>query len=177
MESNITMPDTAQLAQIIMQIEAAIAEDEKTIVKFKNNRDKARKEWKNLSEQDKKNHRAIGTNFAENDNFNDVQLRKKTRAIRRKLRYTLFRVREGKWKDDPELFAIKSWYEKQFRENWNFNVFTFDWDLSAKNPLKIISPFEWDGDLLQQIERFINYGNTRVDGKYCDPTAFTKQEM
>jgi len=95
---------------------------------------------------------------------NTLQLR----TIRRKLRYKMFRIREGKWQQDSELKDIKEWIETQFENGWTFsgeNGFTFAWDLSVKNPLKIISPFEWDGTVQKD----------QIGTQRLDPSAFTRQ--
>lgn len=92
------------------------------------------------------------------------------RLLRRGLRYKLFLIRNGNWAEDIELQELKKWYESQWQEGWCWvgkeNGFTFAWDISVLNPLRAISPFEWDGNYIQD-----NNGK-----KMLDPSGFTKQE-
>lgn len=89
------------------------------------------------------------------------------RAYRRKIRYKIFRIREGKWQTDKELAALKSWFDLQIAgfKDYTWDSFTFEWDVSATDPLKVISSMEWDGGLIKD-----------QWGTHCDPAAFTKQE-
>ena len=50
----------------------------------------------------------------------------------------------------------------------NWDTFTFTWDISAVEPLKVIAPMEWDGNMVFDV------GTKK---KSCDPSAFTHQEM
>ena len=163
-----------EMARIILTAQRCMAEDEAAIKQWKAMIKKERSIWAALTENERNRRRAMGTDFVDAQ-IKEVQLRNKTRAFRRKLRYKLFRIREGKWQDNSELQALKSWYELQFRQGWSFRDFTFEWDISAIDPLKVISPYEWDGDLIKQTERIVE--GTNIIGKFCDPTAFTKQEM
>lgn len=82
----------------------------------------------------------------------------KLRTLRRSIRNRLFGIRDGKSEAD---LGLKKWFELQFRTGMTWNDFTFSWDISCKEPLKLIGPFEWDGQVF--------------DGR-CDPAAFTHQE-
>ncbi len=86
---------------------------------------------------------------------------------RRDIRYHIFRLRDGiNFSEFPEysqFIELKEIIEKQFIEDMNWENFTYDWDVSAKDPLKVITKFEWDG----QYDKFLNK---------CHPPAFTKQE-
>lgn len=83
---------------------------------------------------------------------------------RRRIRYALFRIREGQ---DPGIEGLKEHIETQFKHNLqqNWNTFTFTWDVGIKNPLKVITKHEWkdEGGMYDQ------------DGNRYPP-AFTEQE-
>lgn len=96
-------------------------------------------------------------------------------VLRRKIRNRLFRIRDAiEQNKNPEKehdSGLKAWMELQFQPDMTWykkneqgeiiGGFTFDWDVSAKEPLKLIIGFEWDG---------------KVDtDKRCVPPAFTKQ--
>jgi hypothetical protein len=90
------------------------------------------------------------------------------RDIRRKIRYRLFRIRDGQKEYDN---GLKAWIEMQFSEDMSWGNFTFEWDVAAAEPLKVITAMEW-----------LTTGGTLVfepgtKTKACDPAAFTKQEM
>jgi len=169
---------SAEMAKIIMKVQGAIQQDKRVILNWESERKKERKKWEALSLQEQQKRRAIGMEFTD-AKINTVQLRNATRAIRRKLRYKIFRIRDrvaaNTLHEDKELEALASWYEKQFQSGWHFRNFTFDWDISAVDPLKVVSPFEWDGEVQDQTLRVEN--GSRVRGKFCDPTAFTNQDM
>lgn len=158
---------SAEMAKIILDITSAIQRDENALEIWKKRtkvaREKEQEEWEHLSETEKLIKQRAGNPISSEGT---VSMRRFTRAIRRKIRYKIFRLREGKWETDKELAALKSWFEKQFQAEWNFADFTFLWDISAIDPLKVVTPFEWDGDVVPG-----------VGGKMCDPSAFTKQKM
>lgn len=157
-----------ELASVIEQIESARNRDNAEISAWEINRAKARDVWNKMSPKAKELAIKEGRNFTE-----DVKppSRKWTRVLRRQLRYKLFRLREGKWQSDPELAALKAWYDSQFQSGWTWRDFTFKWDLSAVEPLKIVTPIEWDGDVVAE-----RTGAGSL-GKFCDPAAFTHQDM
>lgn len=82
------------------------------------------------------------------------------RTMRRSIRNRLFKIRNGDTSGNIDC-GLKRWFELQFRTGMTWNDFTFSWDVSCKEPLKLIGPFEWDGQVF--------------DGR-CDPAAFTHQE-
>lgn len=89
---------------------------------------------------------------------------------RRQLRYRLFRIREGKEEFDN---GLKSFIEKQFRPGMSWKNFTFEWDIAPKEPMKVISPFEW-----QQHGGHVRAALDPTTGRpICDPSAFTHQEL
>ena len=169
---------SAEMAEIIIMVQNAIRQDEQNILNWEAGRKKERKKWESLTLQEQQKRRALGMEYTDAQ-INTVQLRNATRAVRRKLRYKIFRIRDcvaaNTLQEDKGLLSLASWYEKQFRSGWHFRNFTFDWDISAIDPLKIISPFEWDGEVQDQTLRVED--GTHVRGKFCDPTAFTNQEM
>lgn len=105
------------------------------------------------------------------------------RYYRGKMRNRLFKICRGKHIETPEIYpgtpdilqllergqcdmALKQWFEAQFGSSLNWHDFTFKWDVSAQEPLKLITPFEWDGQMLKD----------KTSGtKFCDPSAFTQQ--
>lgn len=156
-----------EMAKVILEVTQAIQADDKAIEIWSKRTASDRKmqlnEWMELSESEKIAKQRGGAPLTDEGS---VSMRRITRAYRRKLRYKIFRLREGKWQTDKELAALKAWYELQFQEGWTFVDFTFLWDVSAVDPLKVVTPFEWDGEVL-----------SGVGGKTCDPSAFTKQDM
>lgn len=84
----------------------------------------------------------------------------KKRTMRRMIRNRLFKIREGINVEKHDQ-GLKSWFELQFNDDYAWDDFTFKWDVSVNEPLKLITPFEWDGNV--------------VDGR-CDPSAFTHQQ-
>lgn len=91
---------------------------------------------------------------------------KRGNVRRRDIRYRLFRIREGGERLHEFDKGLKAFVELQFRSGMNWKNFTFVWDISATEFLKVISPFEWQS----------SGGKLTKDG-YCDPVAFTEQEM
>ena len=87
------------------------------------------------------------------------------KVSRRQVRYLLFRIRD----DDDRLHefdkGLKAFIELQFKPGMNWQNFTFTWDVSATKYLKVITPFEWESS-----------GGRMKDG-FCEPAAFTNQEM
>lgn len=88
------------------------------------------------------------------------------RLLRRKIRYRLFRLREGQLGEFDQ--GLKKWIELQLKPmgDMSWHEFTFGWDVAAQDPLKVITPFEWDGSMLRDAD-----GQPR-----CDPPAFTRQK-
>lgn len=92
-----------------------------------------------------------------------IPLRKFTRIIRKQIRYRIFRIREGKSEYD---LGLKKWIELQFTTGMNWDNFTFMWDVSANDPLKVVEQLEWDGQIVF---------DKAAGKKFCDPPAFTHQ--
>ena len=95
------------------------------------------------------------------------------RTIRRRLRYRIFRLREGNETFD---MGLRKLIESQFEPNMNWENFTFEWDIGANDPLKVVSIFEWidSGGSFESLNVPCSDGVTRPQ-KQCKPTAFTKQ--
>lgn len=90
-------------------------------------------------------------------------MRKYTRVVRKQIRYRIFRIRENKTEYD---MGLKKWFELQFAVGMTWENFSYTWDVSAKDPLKVIDAIEWDGQVILD----------KATGKrFCDPPAFTNQ--
>lgn len=157
-----------EMIAVVTLIKEAQQKDEAEYQNWVTARAKTKDTWEKMTSKLKE--QAIREGRAFNENVKPP-MRKWTRTIRRQLRYKLFRLREGKWQSDAELAALKSWYDSQFQSGWTWKDFTFKWDLSAIDPLKIVTPIEWDGDVVAEKTA----GGSL--GKFCDPAAFTHQEM
>ena len=59
---------------------------------------------------------------------------------RRKIRHRLFLIRMDKDTIDDDL---RLHMESQFTSKMGWKNFTFEWDVSPKDPLKVITPEEW----------------------------------
>jgi len=96
------------------------------------------------------------------------------RQLRRKLRYRIFRIREGR--DEHDL-GLKKLIESQLEGRDTLDHFTFTWDLSPKDPLKVINMFEWEseGGKFETVTELCDDGIARPR-RVCHPTAFTRQE-
>jgi hypothetical protein len=99
---------------------------------------------------------------------------KRLRHIRRVIRNRIFRIRAGNDEYDK---GLKSFLQKQLTPDMSFDTFTFTWDVSPREPLKVISPYEWisEGGTFEIVNVQGDDGIIRQQ-KICDPTAFTKQE-
>lgn len=93
--------------------------------------------------------------------------------MRRKIRYRLFRIRDavkrGQKPKQEYDNGLKKWMELQFHPGMTWDQFTFEWDVSAKEPVKLIIPMEWDGAYDAELYELCGL-------KKCLPPAFTKQE-
>jgi hypothetical protein len=106
--------------------------------------------------------------------------------LRRKVRYRIFRIRDSlmKGQTPPTEYddGLRAWIDLQLRSGmtWfrlekengrekNVGGFSFNWDVSAKEPLKVIEAIEWDGGIDQDLFE-------KCGVKKCVPPAFTKQE-
>lgn len=105
------------------------------------------------------------------------QRAKRTRAIhnfRRKIRYRLFRIRENQFEFDK---GLKKLIEAQFKPGMNWKTFTFNWDISANDPLKVVTPYEWkeNGGEFETQNVLCDDGIVRQKN-VCRPFAFTEQD-
>lgn len=103
------------------------------------------------------------TKMGEKVKLSPLPLRKHTRIIRKQIRYRMFRIRENKSEYD---LGLKKWMELQFTSGMNWENFTFTWDVSANDPLKVVEQLEWDGQIVF---------DKMAGKKFCDPPAFTHQ--
>ena len=98
-----------------------------------------------------------------------IPVRGETRILRKQIRYRLFRIRDEvlKQKSAAEYdCGLRKWMELQFAQGITWENFTFIWDVSAVDPLKIVEAMEWDGQVIQ---------DKNTGRRYCDPPAFTNQ--
>jgi hypothetical protein len=156
---------TPEMAALILEVTEAEKKDMSRLDKWKKARDEERKLWEAKSPQEKQELTKLGAEYKYDL---PEPASKWVRNIRRKIRYRLFRIREGKSEYDN---GLKAWIEMQFSENMNWGNFTFEWDVSAEDPLRVITPMEW----LTTGGQLIFEPGTKT--RACDPAAFTKQEM
>ena len=145
---------------LIAQVFDAIKKDQERLEKWRAARENERNLWKIKPEEEKK--KLIKENRGFSEDVPEPES-KWVRALRREIRYRLFRIREGKSEYDK---GLKKWIELQFREGMTWANFTFIWDVSAIEPLKLIEAMEWDGRMVFDV------GSKK---KICDPPAFTNQ--
>lgn len=102
-------------------------------------------------------------------NSNPRQLR----LLRRQLRYRIFRIRDGRSEFDS---GLRRMLEGQLEGRTTFDDFTFAWDLAPNDPLKVVTPFEWEsnGGTFTTVQELCDDGLTRGK-RLCNPTAFTHQ--
>lgn len=102
--------------------------------------------------------------------------KKSLRHLRRRIRYRLFRIREGTRAEEFDL-GLKKTIEMQFSPDMSWKTFTFNWDVAPFDPLVVITPFEWEsrGGKFEMQMVMCKDGVVRPE-KVCDPSAFTKQE-
>lgn len=161
MSENQEIPHTSkEMAALIMQVMDAEKKDKERVEKWKAARANEKNLWNVKPKDEKDKLIMMGMGFTENVPEPES---KWTRALRREIRYRLFRIREEKKEYD---FGLKKWIELQFREGMTWANFTFIWDVSAIEPLKLIEPTEWDGRMVFDV------GSKK---KICDPPAFTNQ--
>jgi hypothetical protein len=128
------------------------------------------------------------------------QTSREMRVFRRDIRKRLFKIRQavlhGQNTDSEYDGGLKAWIDVQLNQQadltWvkvdksNRQVvggFTFEWDISAKEPLKVIRQFAWDGQIERRLVPEMITGADKVQrhsGRYlqvdaCDPAAFTRQ--
>ena len=94
--------------------------------------------------------------------------------LRRQIRYRIFRIRDGRDEFDN---GLRKLFEAQLEGRTTFDQFTFAWDVSPTDPLKMVSPFEWEssGGTFEEIMELCEDGIQRPR-RLCKPTAFTHQE-
>jgi hypothetical protein len=105
--------------------------------------------------------------------------------MRRKIRNRLFKIRKALLEGQDPLAeddsGLKKWIELQFNDHMKWyklidkngkkivdGGFTFEWDISAQEPLKVVESLEWDGSFDQVLLEKCNV-------RKCVPPAFTKQ--
>jgi len=105
---------------------------------------------------------------------------------RRAIRYKIFRIRDGVNNKDIENkdttyeydMMLKKVIEKQFTGFMSWLNFSFDWDVGANDPLKIVTSYTWLDSGGKFENRLVpNEQGTNIQCKVCSPTAFTKQEI
>ncbi len=83
---------------------------------------------------------------------------------RRKIRYNLFRIRDGQ--HEFNIFNLKKYIESQFQSGMSWPLFTFSWDVGVTDHIKVVTFEEWVID-----------GGRTDDMGIKIPSAFTKQHM
>lgn len=83
-------------------------------------------------------------------------------TTRSKIRYNLYLIRQGKYTREDDL---REYIESQFTHGMSWKNFTFKWDVSPKDPLKVITQDQWVSE---------GGGMDPVTGK-MHPPAFTSQ--
>jgi len=99
--------------------------------------------------------------------------KRELRLLRRQLRYRIFRIRDGREEFD---LGLRKLIESQLEGRDSIADFTFTWDLSPKDPLKVINMFEWEseGGTFEVIMELCEDGVPR-QRRLCNPPAFTQQ--
>jgi hypothetical protein len=72
-----------------------------------------------------------------------LKLPPRIKENRRNIRYRLFRIRENK---DVVNDDLKQFIESQFEFGMSWKTFTFTWDVSPQDPLKIITEDMWSDE-------------------------------
>lgn len=96
------------------------------------------------------------------------------RLLRRQLRYRIFRIRDGRDEFDH---GLRKMLLGQLEGRTTFDEFTFTWDLAPDDPLKVVTPFEWEsnGGQFTEVMELCDDGIARPK-RLCKPTAFTHQD-
>ena len=83
-------------------------------------------------------------------------------SFRKNIRYRIFRIREG---NDPVQDDLKMFIESQFQFGMSWKTFSYVWDVSPTDPLKVITEDQWDEE----------GGGYDVMTGIKSPSAFTHQ--
>jgi len=93
---------------------------------------------------------------------------------RRKVRNLVFQVRHNRIRQPDLAEILKITLQPQLKDGLTWDNFTFQWDLGAEDPLQVVTPYTW-------IESGGKTHRVNVDAltkrMFCEPTAFTQQEM
>jgi len=73
----------------------------------------------------------------------ELKLPPRIKENRRNVRYRLFRIQENK---DVVNDDLKQFVESQFEFGMTWKTFTFTWDVSPRDPLKVITEDMWDDE-------------------------------
>lgn len=116
------------------------------------------------------------TSAMQNNNKREITLLR--REIRRKLFQIRNKITNNDVFDDNEK-SLKKWFELQFHSGMSWfskgqnneivGGFTWTWDISAQEPLKLIIPLEWDGNFDD------GHDPNGMKMRLCVPPAFTRQ--
>lgn len=88
--------------------------------------------------------------------------RQPVREQRRNIRYRIFQIRNDK---DPVQDDLKEFLQSQFQFGMSWKTFTFTWDVSPTDPLKVITEDAWEDE----------HGGYDVATGIKSPPAFTHQ--
>lgn len=99
---------------------------------------------------------------------------KQLRHIRRTIRNRIFRMRQGRSGFDN---GLRKFIEAQLNPDQDLATFTHNWDISPRDPLTVISPFEWESSG-GKFEALMVPDDNGIPRKVmvCDPAAFTQQD-
>ena len=153
---------TKEMAELITQVESAIYKDRKAHDQWQKDLARTKQENKAIKKMidDGNTHVRLIAEPPEPEKFFTTQ-------VRRGIRYRLFRIRDGGEIAKEHDWGLKSWIEMQFKPGMVWRDFTFTWDVSPSEPLKVITPFEW----------LAEGGKIDQETNLCVPSGFTNQEM
>lgn len=152
---------TKEMADLIQKVESAIYKDRKAIDQWQKDLARIKQENRTLKKMIEEGNDKVSliSEPEKPEKFFSMQ-------IRRGIRYRLFRIRDGGDIAKEHDKGLKSWIEFQFKPGMIWDEFTFTWDVSPSEPLKVISPFEW----------LAEGGGIDPETGLCVPSGFTKQE-
>lgn len=153
---------TNEMADLIQKVESAIYKDRKAYDQWQKDLARTKQENRALKQmiEDGNTYVRLIPEPLEPEKFFTMQ-------VRRGIRYRLFRIRDGGAIAEEHDKGLKAWIELQFKPGMVWEGFTFTWDVSPSEPLKVITPFEWQS----------SGGKIDPETNLCVPSGFTNQAM